>query len=278
MRYPGGKTKAVTFSFDDGTFEDEKFIEMLDKYGLKCTFNINGCALGEKDQNPFADDQNRMGREDVIRVFANCGHEIAMHSMYHGHIQANPTPYTVAQTVKERELFEKTFGRLVRGMAYPYGSFTHELAAALHGIGVAYSRTTESTRNFNIPVTDDPMWWMEWHPTCHYADEKSLELAEKFVDLKIDCFPEMFYIWGHTYEFRFNNGWEHIEKLCKTVSGKEDMWYATNIELYDYFKAYHNLEFSLDGSICYNPSAMDVWIVAGGKPYTVKSGKSIFLK
>ena len=36
-----GKNKAITFSFDDGVTQDKRLVEMLDKYGLKATFNIN---------------------------------------------------------------------------------------------------------------------------------------------------------------------------------------------------------------------------------------------
>ena len=38
------------------------------------------------------------------------------------------------------------------------------------------------------------------------------------------------------------------------------MWYATNMEVYDYVKAYDNLVFSLDGKTVYNPSAIDVYL------------------
>ena len=34
------KRKAVTFSFDDGVSQDIRMIELLDKYGLKATFNL----------------------------------------------------------------------------------------------------------------------------------------------------------------------------------------------------------------------------------------------
>jgi peptidoglycan/xylan/chitin deacetylase (PgdA/CDA1 family) len=36
-----GKKKAITFSFDDGVLQDIRTIEILDKYGLKATFNLN---------------------------------------------------------------------------------------------------------------------------------------------------------------------------------------------------------------------------------------------
>lgn len=39
-----GKLKAVTFSYDDGVLQDERRINLFNKYGLKCTFNsILGC-------------------------------------------------------------------------------------------------------------------------------------------------------------------------------------------------------------------------------------------
>lgn len=44
-----GKKKAITFSYDDGVTQDIRLIELLDKYGLKCTFNLNsglqGCVI-----------------------------------------------------------------------------------------------------------------------------------------------------------------------------------------------------------------------------------------
>ena len=40
MRYPGGKPKAVTLSYDDGVIQDIRMAQVLDKYGLKCTFNL----------------------------------------------------------------------------------------------------------------------------------------------------------------------------------------------------------------------------------------------
>ena len=35
------KKKAITFSYDDGVTQDVRLIELLNKYGLKSTFNLN---------------------------------------------------------------------------------------------------------------------------------------------------------------------------------------------------------------------------------------------
>lgn len=42
-----GKMKAITFSYDDGVTQDIYLIELLNKYNLKCTFNLNSELLGK---------------------------------------------------------------------------------------------------------------------------------------------------------------------------------------------------------------------------------------
>ena len=54
MRFPGGKAKAVTLSYDDGSKDDIKFLEIINQYNLKCTFNLvgtnveNECGLSKQ--------------------------------------------------------------------------------------------------------------------------------------------------------------------------------------------------------------------------------------
>ena len=42
-----GKLKALTFSFDDGVLQDKKIIDILNKYNLKATFNLNSGHFGD---------------------------------------------------------------------------------------------------------------------------------------------------------------------------------------------------------------------------------------
>ena len=48
MEFPGGRRKAFTLSYDDGIRQDKRFVEILDRYGLKATFNINSGLFDEK--------------------------------------------------------------------------------------------------------------------------------------------------------------------------------------------------------------------------------------
>ena len=106
-----------------------------------------------------------------------------------------------------------------------------------------------------------------------------MNLADKFVNGKTRYANEnwMFYVWGHSYEFDDNNNWEVIEKLAEYISFKDDVWYATNIEIYDYIKAYESLLTSVDKKAIYNPTITEVWFIENGKTYSIKGGETLFI-
>ena len=87
----------------------------------------------------------------------------------------------------------------------------------------------------------------------------------------------MFYLWGHSYEFDRNNNWDVIEKFAEFVGNKDDIWYATNGEIYDYLKACEQLEFSADMSLVRNMSCLDIYIDYFGEHKVVPAGKTISL-
>ena len=70
----------------------------------------------------------------------------------------------------------------------------------------------------------------------------------------------------------------NIEEICQKLSGKDDIWYATNIEIHDYVEAYRQLRYSADESIIYNPTLIDIWLDIDKKPYLVKSGQTIIVE
>ena len=46
--YPGGKKKAFNITYDDGVLQDERFVALLNKYGIKGTFNLNSQLMREE--------------------------------------------------------------------------------------------------------------------------------------------------------------------------------------------------------------------------------------
>jgi hypothetical protein len=139
-------------------------------------------------------------------------------------------------------------------------------------LGMQYSRTIKSAGvrsspdDFKIP--DD---FMQWHPTCHHADAKLFDYLAAFKKSKRSML--LFYVWGHSFEFPRGDGWARIEEFCAKAGGDPDVWYATNIEIYDYITALRTLRFSADRSMVYNPSATDVWVDVDGRAVACPAGK-----
>ncbi len=265
VRFPDGRRKALTFSYDDGHPCDERLINIFDKYGLRGTFNIN--------YNSF---MGRFGKteEDLkkrVELYKN--HEVAVHGLTHPHLDTLSQTALTYEIFKDREGLEKLFGGIVNGMAYPFYRAGGELTDnAMVACGIKYGRVTPATHNFKFP-TD----WYNWNPTCHHKDPRLMELAEAFLSDEVPRQPLLFYVWGHSFEFDQQNNWEIMEEFAPFISGKEDVWYATNIEIYNYIEAFRSLTWSIDGRVVHNPTAYKIWFNNNDKDYVVAPGETINL-
>ena len=267
MRFPEGRDRALTFSYDDGVKQDIRLVEILNKYGMKGTFNLNSGQYkpeGEESKN------RRMTEKQITELFAGGPHEVACHAYTHPSLAEMPASFATYEMIKDREALEVQFGTIVRGMAYPNGSVSDEVVELLKACGIVYARTTVSTEKFNLP-TD----WLRLPATCHHNNPRLMELAEKFVTMKVKHHPQLFYLWGHTYEFDDNENWNVIEAFTEYMSGKEEtIWYATNIEIFEYIEDYKRLIFSVDGTVVKNPTARTLWFALNGKTVSVEAGET----
>lgn len=267
-----GKSKVITFSYDDGVVQDIRLINIFNKYGLKGTFNINtGLYLAEDSERERF--YGRMKLSEAQKLYIDSGHEVAVHALTHPFLEQLRDDEVLDEILSDRKNVENQYKIIARGMAYPYGTYNRRIIELLNSLGICYSRTVKSTEKFSLPEE-----WLELHPTCHHNNPNLMALADKFVNEspRYKSCNWMFYIWGHSYEFDDNNNWEVIEKLAEYVSFKDDVWYATNIEIYDYIKAYESLITSVDKKTVYNPTVTDVWVMQNGKKYCVRSGEIIF--
>lgn len=271
MCYPKGRKKAVTFSYDDGVAQDERLIEILNRHHLKGTFNINGGMIAEKDA---VGGKGRLSRTQLQKLFADSVHEVAVHGYNHPFLNELETSNVTSEVLLDRLELEKTFGRIVRGMAYPYGEYTDEVVDCLKACGIAYARTVISTEGFNLPKD-----WLRMPATCHHNNPRLFDIAERFLNTPraphYTCW--LFYVWGHSYEFDNDDNWDRIEQFTEKIGGHEDVWYATNIEIYDYIAAYRQLRYSAEGTLVYNPTQIDVWIYCNGKIKEIKAGEMVCL-
>lgn len=281
LRFPGGKTKVVTFSYDDGFRSDIRLADTLTKYEMKGTFNLNGSKFRE-----FLSGKS-LSIEEIQTYLLDAGHEIAVHGELHKALGlCNPLD-GIREVLNCRLELEKTFGRIIRGMAYAdsgirtihLGTNYEKIKQYLCDLSIVYSRTLgEDNNSFSLPQD-----WYAWMPTVHHDNPKALEYAQEFVKIGVAkqyCSSKsvrMFYVWGHSYEFEHKNNWDHLEKLCETLAGHEDVWYATNIEIYDYVNAFYSLIFSADSTMVYNPTLLKIWFQIDNQEYVVEPGQTLKL-
>ena len=257
--FPDGKAKALTMSYDDGKIQDERLIGIFNKYGIKGTFNVN-YGLTEREQTP-----PRLDRSRIAELYK--GHEVATHTLTHPTIERCPLTGVAEEILEDRKGLESLLGAPVRGHAYPNGSYSEEIKQLFRQLGVAYARVVPSVADFELPK--DPL---EWHPTCHHNDPELMKKAEFFADFGKKQYLKLMYVWGHSYEFDDNNNWNVIEEFCEFMGGREDIWYATNIEIIDYMDAAKRLQFTADNTKVFNPSFQSVWLQVDDKYYVEAKG------
>lgn len=225
------KKKAITFSYDDGVTQDVRLIELLNKYGLKCTFNLNSELLGCNKiilRRGKRISHYKIHPGDVKSVYE--GHEIAVHTLTHPNLINCDAPEIIRQVETDRINLSELAGYEVVGMAYPCGRINSDDRVAdviKKHTGIQYSRTITTTDNFDMQEN-----LLQFNPTVYHLDfEKMMSLGRAFIELKPET-PKLFYIWGHSYEMDYGEDyWLQLEEFFKLISNKDDIFYGTNKEI-----------------------------------------------
>ena len=225
------KKKAITFSYDDGVVQDIRLIELLNKYGLKCTFNLNSELLSKKGM--LIREGKRIAHykihtEDVKHIYE--GHEVAVHTLTHPNLTKCDDKEIIRQVEADRLNLSELVEYEVVGMAYPCGGVNNDDRVAgiiKKNTGVKYSRTITTNNCFDLQEN-----LYRFNPTAYHLDfEKMMQLGREFVEFKPKE-PKVFYIWGHSYEMDYGaDYWVKLEEFFKLISNKEDIFYGTNKEV-----------------------------------------------
>lgn len=258
--FPQGKHKVLTMSYDDGRRADERLVQLFNRNGIRGTFHLNSGLLGEGD---------RIAAEEIADLYA--GHEVSAHTSYHPTLARCPLEQIVDEIMEDRKGLERLLKVPVRGMSYPNGSFNTAIKQLLPSLGIEYARTVQTTGGFAMPQD-----YLEWRGTCHHND-RLLEHADTFKGLHKRQYLYLMYVWGHSYEFDNDNNWNLMERFCEQLGGKDDIWYATNIEIYNYMKACERLVFSAARDFVYNPGAATLWLEVGGSTVEIPGGVTVEL-
>ena len=272
LRFPEGKSRAVSFSFDDGISDDVRLIELFKKYGFKGTFNLNSQLISDED-GPFP---RRLNKEEVRSLYYQNGMEVAAHGCRHLALHASSSPVYLREFLEDRIALEKLFGRIISGSVLPDdGRINAEQREHLRALGFRYNRGGYD-ESFCLPED-----WMDMKPATKHNSPRMHDVIRKF----INYIPEQQYIsqresrwcliWGHSHELRGQNNWELIDEIGEVLGGHDDIWYATNGEICDYCLAYRALQWSADDSIVYNPTLYTIFFEVDTVPCVIHSGKTL---
>ncbi len=273
MLFPGGKLKTLIISMDDGRNTDRRLVELLNKYGIKGTFHLNSGKLGTKDY---------LKKEEIKSLYKN--HEVSVHSANHPNLTKLSVKEIRDEILLDRQELERLTGKIVNGMAYPFGNYNDTVVAVAKECGITYARTVEDSYHFLMPNN-----FLIWSPTIHQFgkayfipndtanNQKELALFYTTINqfLAADTLA-LLDVWGHSWE---NDGegnrWLEMEKFCKLVAHNPFIFYSTQIDLVNYINAYKSLQYSINKRIITNNSSMDIFIKRGHKSFTIKAGETI---
>ncbi|WP_321372559.1 polysaccharide deacetylase family protein [uncultured Draconibacterium sp.] len=252
--FPDGKTKALIMSFDDGLQQDKQLIAIMDKYGIKGTFNLNSGMLDSTAYwlDDYLETQSSyIGKDEITTIYRN--HEIASHSVSHPNLTQIESIEIIKEVNDDIDSLEEFSGQKIISFAYPFLSANSEVASLLENkTPITNARTGPGTGSFSLP---DSLFL--WYPTCHHSEAHKYVSAFKTSTDSL----QLFYIWGHSWEFDQNieyNNWDYMDKLCRNLAGLEEVWYTTTGEFAKYLQAIRSLKYS--NSVIKNNSAIPVYL------------------
>jgi len=265
-----GKRIALTSCWDDGTIHDRQLVAIFNRFGLKGSFNLCSGKLG---LNAEQSGWKEFIRADEVAVLYQ-GHEVCSHSVNHPRVWSVPVDQLRWEILEDRRRLESLVGYPIRGFVIPYSWATGHAWSIdfVRNCGFKYMRHTTS-----IPEFEHPADFMDWHPTAHCSADLP-KLWASMLQRSIDQPGQLFYLWGHSYEFDDDLGWEGIESFARLASETEGIYHATKGEIYDYVTAWRAMDWSLDGTIVRNNSALPLWFLRDGQTVKIKGGELLKLE
>jgi len=194
--------KIFLLSFDDGTIYDGRFVELLNRHRIPCTFNLNSGLedfVWEYEGKPI----RRQKLATTVEQYR--GHEIASHSLHH-HLLTSLDADTLWWEVGEDcANLRQIFGVEQPGFGVPFTACTDrevEIIAPL----VRYIRLSEFREDFALP--EDP-----YHIPIHGLFNQP-DIYNRIYNFSRNDLPvSLFVLAGHSYEMEMEDRWDYMDKL-----------------------------------------------------------------
>lgn len=265
--YPNGKTKAFNVTYDDGVLQDIRFVELLNKYNLKGTFNLNSGLIDNEFE--WAHESGcivkRLSKDKVLSLYM--GHEIASHTLTHPYMDNLLESEILYELQSDKANLEKMFGREIKGFAVPFDYYSELIEKCVKQTGFSYARISEESHSF-IPQTD----YFKWKATVFHTDSRLKEFTQHFLDTNDEL--ALFQIVGHSYDLDIENLWDSIENIFIEIASQKDILPMTTIEIIEYLRAMNQAE--MTDSYIKNNSDSSLWFFVNGTTLEVKQNESIY--
>ena len=243
--------KYFTVSFDDGLEQDKKTLEVMRKYGIRGTFNLNSALLGKKGDIKYIGryglqdtekghrkrgiwkfaDADRIPEDEIRQVYE--GMELCTHSAHHLDLSRLSEEEVKAELLRDREVLQKYTDLPVVGHAFPFGRTSDTVKKVLCDNGFLYARgvtSVKAKRNFAFP--EDPL---NFQPTSWHIEKDTEKLLDAFLAAEPRDGDMLFFLWGHGYEYDFDSLKDlrnAYERMFDKLSWHDEVIKCTNAEAF----------------------------------------------
>jgi peptidoglycan/xylan/chitin deacetylase (PgdA/CDA1 family) len=199
--------KIFLISFDDGTVWDRRFVELLNKYNMKSTFNLNS---GLEDFVWYYEDRFPVRRQilaETVELYK--GHEVASHSLHHHWLNTLTPPQLSYEVGDDCAALKALFGLNEIGFGVPFTACGQREFNIIRKF-VRYIRLSEFSDSFAPPA--DP-----YHIPIH-ALYNQPDVREKIAFFAKSELPvSLFVMAGHSYELEVLDHWGYMEELLQYI-------------------------------------------------------------
>ena len=202
----------LVLSFDDGPTEDIRFIELLNKYNISATLNLNSGLENFVWYYNNSIPITRIKFNENLHLYDN--HEIASHTINHPCLTDLSEQELIHQVKDDVISLENIFKRKITSFAVPFTSCNkREIDIIKNNTPIKQIRLSKFKQKYDFSIPKD-----NFHFECnsYYNDPEIYNQIEAFSKNTLD--KSIFIIVGHSYEFNVLNEWDKIENLLKYIA------------------------------------------------------------
>lgn len=264
--YPGGKARAFNISYDDGVVQDIRFVELLNRYGLKGTFNLNYglTRSGFTWEHECGMTVRRLREQEIVSVYE--GHEIASHSYSHPYFDSMEETEILKELGADKYFLETLTGRKVAGYATPFYYYSDLMESCARHCGFAYARISEESNDYSVPDN-----FYRWRGSKFHWDADLEAFVRGFLETEQEL--ALCQLVGHSYDLDVMDLWDTMERICHMVGNAPDVWAASHIEIVRYLQAMNQLQ--IHEREIRNPTGIPLWIRINGEKIVLQPGESV---